>query len=210
MLKGTWVMKIPDNMSRVPPDQPITALLQEFASGDKTALDRLVPLIYPELRRLARSYMRNERLGHTLQPTALVHEAYARLVKQGQPDDRNRAHFMGVAGEVMRQILIDHARTHDAEKRGGGATALPLESSVGVPAAQPATIIAIDEALEQLARNDSLKAQLIEMRFFGGMTAEESAEVLNLSVIEVRRHLRVGQAWLQRELSHPAAPDEKS
>jgi len=203
-------MKMPDGLSRLPQEQPITTLLHAFASGDKSALDRLVPLIYPELRRLARGYMRNERPGHTLQPTALVHEAYARLVKQEQPDYRSRAHFMGVAAQVMRQILIDHARTRDAEKRGGGVANLSLEMAAGVPVHEPSTIIAIDEALDHLARNDSLKARLIEMRFFGGMTAEESAEVLKLSVTEVRRHLRVGQAWLQRELDQKAAPDEKT
>lgn len=195
-------MSTSGEMSKSTQEQPITVLLHEFASGDKSALDRLVPLIYPELRRLARSYMRNERQGHTLQPTALVHEAYARLAKQDQPDYRDRAHFMGVAAQVMRQILIDHARTRDAEKRGGGAANLSLEAAGGVPIAEPAALIAVDEALEQLARNDSLKARLIEMRFFGGMTAEESAEVLNLSVNDVRRHLRLGQAWLQRELDN--------
>jgi len=202
-------MKTPDSISRLPQEQPITALLHEFASGKKSALDRLVTLLYPELRRLARSYMSNERPGHTLQPTALVHEAYARLVKQEQPDYRNRAHFMGVAAQVMRQVLIDHARTRGAEKRGGGVENLPLEMAAGVPIGQPSTILALDEALNQLAQNDSLKAQLIEMRFFGGMTAEESAEVLKLSVTEVRRHLRLGQAWLQRELDQKAAADEK-
>jgi RNA polymerase sigma factor (TIGR02999 family) len=197
-------MKTPDRRSSLPQEQPVTALLHEFALGDKTALDRLVPLIYPELRRLAGGYMRNERPGHTLQPTALVHEAYARLVKQDQPDYCNRAHFMGVAAQVMRQILIDHARTRDADKRGGGVVNLSMEVAADTPAAQPTTIIAVDEALEHLARHDALKARLIEMRFFGGMTAEESAEVLKLSVTEVRRHLRVGQAWLQRELAQKA------
>jgi RNA polymerase sigma-70 factor, ECF subfamily len=203
--------KLMENSNSMPPsskDQPITALLHEFAAGDKSALDRLVPLIYPELRRLARSYMRNERLGHTLQPTALVHEAYARLAKQDQPDYRSRAHFMGVAAQVMRQILIDHARTRDAEKRGGGAQKVSLEMAADVPLGQPSTIIAIDDALEQLSRTDALKARLVEMRFFGGMTAEESAEVLHLPVTEVRRHLRVGQAWLQRELDQKASPAE--
>jgi RNA polymerase sigma factor (TIGR02999 family) len=209
LINGLWVMKIPINMSRLPQGEPITILLQEFASGDKSALDRLVPLIYPELRRLARSYMRNERPGHTLQPTALVHEAYARLAKQKHPDYHSRAHFMGVAAQVMRQILIDHARTRDAEKRGGGVEKLSLGVAADVPAGQPTTILAIDEALDRLAQNDSLKARLIEMRFFGGMTAEESAEVLKLPVTEVRRHLRVAQAWLQRELDQTAPPDEK-
>ena len=197
-------------MSRSPNEEPITVLLHDFASGDKNALDRLVPLLYPELRKLAQSYMRNERPGHTLQPTALVHEAYARLAKQDQPDYRNRAHFMGVAAQVMRQILIDHARSRDAERRGGGAAKLSLEMAGGLPVAQPAMIIAIDDALELLARTDPLKARLIEMRFFGGMTAEESAEVLQLPVAEVRRHLRVGQAWMQRELDQKADPKKNS
>jgi RNA polymerase sigma factor (TIGR02999 family) len=202
-------MKIPDKKSPSTQDQPITELLQEFASGDKGALDRLLPLIYPELRRLARSYMRNENPGHTLQATALVHEAYARLVKQDQPDYSNRAHFMGVAAQVMRQILIDHARSRDAGKRGGGLAKVSLELAAGVPDADPSMIIAVDAALQALARNDSLKARLVEMRFFGGMTAEESAEVLKLPVAEVRRHLRVGQAWLQRELDQSSLPDKK-
>jgi RNA polymerase sigma factor (TIGR02999 family) len=202
-------MDNPVNLSPAPEEQPVTTLLHEFASGDKTALDRLVPLIYPELRRLARSYMRNERPGHTLQPTALVHEAYARLVKQEQPDYRSRAHFMGVAAQVMRQILIDHARTRNADKRGGGEENLSLELANAVSVGRTATIIAIDDALGQLARTDPLKARLIEMRFFGGMTAEESAEALGLAVTEVRRHLRVGQAWLQRELDQNAAANEK-
>jgi len=202
-------MKIPDKKSPSPQDQPITELLQEFASGDKGALDRLLPLIYPELRRLARSYMRNENPGHTLQATALVHEAYARLVKQEQPDYSNRAHFMGVAAQVMRQILIDHARSRDAGKRGGGMAKVSLEMAAGVPDADPSMLIAVDAALQALARNDSLKARLVEMRFFGGMTAEESAEVLKLPVAEVRRHLRVGQAWLQRELDQSSLPDKK-
>jgi RNA polymerase sigma factor (TIGR02999 family) len=154
--------------------------------------------------------MSHERPSHTLQPTALVHEAYVRLIKQEQPDYRSRAHFLGVAAQVMRQILIDHARTRDAEKRGGGAPKLSLEMAAVMPVGQPSTIVAIDEALNHLARNDSLKARLIEMRFFGGMTAEESAEVLKLPVTEVRRRLRVGQAWLQRELEQKAVPDEKS
>src|SRR5579871_4429085 len=150
-------------------EPPVTVLLQRFASGDKVALDRLIPLVYSELQRLARGYLRNERSGHTLQPTALVHEAYARLVKQDQPDYRNRAHFLGVAAQVMRQILIDHARTRDAEKRGDGVPKLSLDAAAGAQASQPSTIVAIDDALAELARNDDLKARLIEMRFFGGM-----------------------------------------
>jgi RNA polymerase sigma factor (TIGR02999 family) len=186
--------------------EPITLLLKGVAGGDKTALDRLVPLLYPELRRLARGYLRNERPGHTLQPTALVHEAYARLVKQDQPDYRSRAHFMSVAAQVMRQILIDHARTRAAEKRGGGAAKVPLDQATAVALERPSTMIAVDDALTQLARKDPMKARVVEMRFFGGMTAEESAEVLDIPVSDIRRHLRVGKAWLQRELDRTAEP----
>ena len=132
--------------------QPITLLLQDLAGGDKGALDRLVPLLYPELRRLARGYLRHERPGHTLQPTALVHEAYARLVKQEQPDYRNRAHFMGVAAQVMRQILIDHARTRNAAKRGAGVPTILFDQAGGIAIERPSIIIAIDDALAELAR----------------------------------------------------------
>jgi RNA polymerase sigma-70 factor (ECF subfamily) len=195
--------------SSLPQDQPITVLLQDVAAGDKAALDLLVPLLYPELKRLARSYMRDEHRAHTLQPTALVHEAYARLVKQEHPDYQSRAHFMGVAAQVMRQILIDHARTRNAEKRGGGVANLSLDAAADVGVAEPAMLIAIDDALAELDRTDAVKARLIEMRFFGGMTAEESAEVLKLPVATVRQHLRVAQAWLQRELDRTITDKEK-
>ena len=189
----------------MPETDPITLLLKDFASGDKRALDRLVPLLYPELRKLARGYLSNERPGHTLQPTALVHEAYARLIKQDQPDYLSRSHFMAVAARVMRQILIDHARTRDAGKRGGAAGKVPFDEALGVATDRPSMMIAIDDALTELAKKDALKGRLIEMRFFGGMTADESAEVLEMPVVEVRRHLRVAQAWLQRELRPRAA-----
>jgi RNA polymerase sigma factor (TIGR02999 family) len=198
-------MKSPNNNSQPQEQEPITALLQEFASGDKSAFDRLVPLIYPELRRLARSYMRNEHTDHTLQPTALVNEAYARLIKQIHPDYCSRAHFLGVAAHVMRQILIDHARIRDADKRGGGARKLSLDLAAVAPSIDPSRISALDGALEKLAKTDALKAQLVELRFFGGMTAEESAEYLKISVHMVRRHLRVAQAWLRHELEKDEA-----
>ena len=184
--------------------QPITLLLHDAAAGNKAALDRLIPLLYPELRKLARGYLRNER-GHTLQATALVHEAYARLVGQNQPDYASRAHFLGVAASVMRQILIDHARARNADKRGGGVRRVSFDEAANIAAERPVVILAVDEALTELAKKDPLKARLIEMRFFGGMTAEDSAEVLNLPVAQVRRHLRVGQAWLQKELDRPAS-----
>jgi RNA polymerase sigma-70 factor, ECF subfamily len=189
-------------------EQPITGLLQRFAGGDKDALDRLIPLVYSELQRLAGHYLRNERAGHTLQPTALVHEAYARLVKQDQPDYRSRAHFLGTAAQVMRQILIDHARMRNAGKRGGGARFQPYIDHE-VPVERPAMLIAIDDALQTLAQRDAWKARLIEMRYFGGLTAEESAEATGMSVPEVRRELRIGQAWLRRELDREPLETEK-
>jgi RNA polymerase sigma-70 factor, ECF subfamily len=191
-------------------NEPITTLLRDFAGGNKAALDRLMALLYPELRRLARGYMRNERTGHTLQPTALVHEAYTRLVRQDQPDYNSRAHFMGVAAHIMRQVLIDHARASSAEKRGGSAAKVPLDDVTELAAERPSPMIAIDDALQELERNDPLKAQLVEMRFFGGMTAEDSAEILKITPAQVRRHLRVGQAWLQRALDRSAEPERKT
>lgn len=181
-------------------EEPVTILLRQFSAGDKQALDRLMPVVYAELQKLAASHLRNERLGHTLQPTALVHEVYARLVKQDQPDYQSRCHFMGVAAQVMRQILIDHARTRNAAKRGSGAIKVSIEESGDIPVDRPSMLLAIDDALQELARKDPAKARLIEMRFFGGLTAEESAEATGMPVAEVRRHLRVAQAWLQREL----------
>jgi RNA polymerase sigma factor (TIGR02999 family) len=178
----------------------ITTLLQCFSGGDKQALDRLMPLVYSELQKLAGGYLRNERPSHTLQPTALVHEAYARLVMQEQPDYKSRSHFMAVAAQVMRQILIDRARARNAAKRGGGEVKYSIEQAGEIAIDRPSALIAIDDALDELGRKDALKARLIEMRFFGGLTADESAEAAGLSVVEVRRHLRVAQAWLQREL----------
>jgi RNA polymerase sigma-70 factor, ECF subfamily len=189
-------------------EQPITGLLQRFADGDKDALDSLIPLVYSELQRLASLYIRNERPGHTLQPTALVHEAYARLIKQEQPDYRSRAHFLGTAAQIMRQILIDHARMRNAGKRGGGAARFQLHIDHEVPVERPAMLIAIDDALQTLAQRDSVKARLIEMRYFGGLTAEESAEATGMTVLEVRRELRIGQAWLRRELDRESAAAE--
>jgi RNA polymerase sigma factor (TIGR02999 family) len=170
-------------------------------SGDKQALDKLVPVAYAELRRLADSYLRRERTDHTLQPTALVHEAYVRLVDQNQPDYRNRAHFFGVAAQVMRQILVDHARTRNAGKRGGGEAKIPLDSVAEASETHPEAFLDLDFALRKLEERDPRKARVIEMRFFGGLTADESAALLEVSVETIRRDLRLGQAWLQRELA---------
>ena len=186
------------------PTSSITVLVHEYANGDKRALDRLLPLVYAELRRIAQKHLRDERPGHTLQPTALVHEMYARLAGQAPPEVRDRIHFLSVAAHVMRQILIDHARTKYAQKRGGRQQKLSLHEAEDSCMEKPAIMVRIDDALNELATHDPGKARLIEMRFFGGLTAEESAVVLELPVNVVRRDLRVAQAWLHRELNQPA------
>jgi len=185
--------------------QPITVALQDLARGDKSGLDRLMPYVYAELRKLAGHYLRQERPGHTLQPTALVHEAYFRLVDQSLPDCNGRAHFLGVAAHVMRQILIDHARTRGAVKRGAGQPLFSLDEFMDAPIDRPAAMVMVDDAIQALEVHDARKAKLIEMRFFGGMTAEESAEVLDLPVEKIRGELRIAQAWLKRELDKSGA-----
>jgi RNA polymerase sigma factor (TIGR02999 family) len=183
-------------------DEPVTKALQELAKGDASAFDRVMPLVYSELRRLAGSYLRHERDGHTLQPTALVHEAYFRLIGDHQPQFQNRAHFLGVAAQAMRQILVDHARARNAGKRGGGQAPFSLDECLDSPIERADALIHVDDALQTLAVQDPQKAQLIEMRFFAGMTAEESAEVLGLPPHKVRAQLRIAQAWLKRELDN--------
>lgn len=186
--------------------QPITLALHDLALGDKSALDRVMPYVYAELKKLAGHYLRRERPGHTLQPTALVHEAYFRLVDQKPPDYQGRAHFLGVAAHVMRQILIDHARSRGAEKRGAGQLVFSLDEFMDSPIERPAAMVLVDDAIRALEVYDALKAKLIEMRFFGGMTAEESAEALDLPVVKVRGELRIAQAWLRRELDKKTLP----
>jgi len=186
-------------------DQPapdpasVTELLSQLRSGDRTAIDQLFPIVYAELQRLADSCLRRERPGHTLQRTALVHEAYLRLAGENQPDCQNRAHFLGIAARIMRQILVDHARKHKAGKRDGGVR-LPLDQALDVPAARDHLTVELDEALNELGRRNELRAQLIEMRFFGGLTAEETSTALGLPVPDVRRELRLAQAWIEREM----------
>ena len=191
---------------KVAETRTVTLLLQDLAGGDKSALDGLIPLVYNELRKIADGYLRRERQGHTLQPTALVHELYARMLGQEQPGYRNRGHFLGIAAQVMRQILIDHARMKNAAKRGGGHQNFPINDACDAPMERPSLMIALDDAIQALERQDARKARLVEMRFFGGLTAEESADVLQLPVITVRRELRVAQAWLQRELDRQRQP----
>jgi RNA polymerase sigma-70 factor, ECF subfamily len=184
----------------------VTQLLHEFADGDKAAFDRLVPLVYDELRRIAEGHLRHERAGHTLQATALVHEVYARMVDQQQPDYRGRAHFLAIASQVMRKILIDHARIKHAAKRGSGQENFPIDDARDACQMRPAVLIQLDDSLTALAEQDPRMARLVEMRYFGGLTAEESAEALDIEVRLVRRELRLAQAWLQRELGATAGP----
>jgi len=164
------------------PNTSITVLAHDYANGDKGALNRLLPLLYAELRRIAQKHLRDERPGHTLQPTAVAHEIYARLSVQSAPDVHDRIHFLGVAAEVMRQILIDRARTRYAQKRAGRQEKLFIEEAQDACLEKPAIMVRVDDALNELARHDPRKARLIEMRFFGGLTAEESAAALDLPV----------------------------
>jgi RNA polymerase sigma factor (TIGR02999 family) len=182
--------------------ESITLLLQEFTAGDnKDALDRLMPLVYAELRQLANNCLSRESCGHTLQPTALVHEAYARMVGNHQPAFKSRAHFLSIAAKVMRQILIDYARKRRAGKRGAGMSKMSLDEACDAALERPALMIALSDALDELERKDARKAQLIEMRYFGGLTLEESAEVAGATLESVRYDLRLAQAWLHRALN---------
>lgn len=184
--------------------QAVTNLLVEWKEGSKAAMDLLTPLVYNELRRLAERYLRNERSAATLQPTALVHEAYLRLVAQSMPDWESRAHFFGVAAHLMRQILVDHARKHRSAKRGGGGERLSIDEIVGVAVSKPNDIIALDDALNTLGVIDERKAKVIELRFFGGLTVEETAVALGISSATIGREQRLAEAWLHRQLSNEA------
>ena len=183
-------------------DHDVTILLRKLTDGDKAAPEELMPLVYDELRRLARGYMKNERTGHTLQATALVHEAYIRLVDWENVTWQNRAHFFAVAAQMMRKVLVDHARSRDAQKRGGGAQKLALDEAVSFPTAKrEVDLIALDEALQSLAELDPIQAQVVELRFFGGLTIEEAAHALDTTPAIIRREWTVAKAWLNREIS---------
>jgi len=185
------------------PESPgeITVLLAEMKGQNTQALAKLVPLVYQELRRLAARFLQDERVGHTLQPTALVHEAYLRLCGQ-HAEWQNRAHFMAVAGQLMRRILVDYARQRVASKRGGGEQPIDLENcELGVNVDQTEEILAVDESLERLAQLDSQQARVVELRYFGGMTVEETAETLNISARTVKREWAMAKAWLRLEIS---------
>ena len=178
----------------------VTRLLIDWRRGDKEALDRLMPVVYGELHRLAEIYLHRERPGHTLQPTALVNEAYLRLIDQRQVEWQSRAHFFGIAAQMMRRILVDQARAHRADKRGGGLYRVTLDSSFDVEERRGLDLLALDEALEALAKLDPRQSRIVELRFFVGLTLEETAEVIGVSPITVRRDWNLAKAWLYREI----------
>jgi RNA polymerase sigma-70 factor, ECF subfamily len=185
----------------------VTVLLAEMKSGNGEALSRLMPLVYKELRRLAAHCLKQERPGHTLQPTALVHEAYLRLAGQNRAGWQNRAQFMGVAAQLMRRILVDYARQHIAAKRGSGAVLLDIgDVEPASEARQSAEMLAIDEALGRLSRLDPQQARVVEMRYFGGMTVEETAEALGIAPRTVKRDWAMAKAWLHTELCERRLP----
>jgi RNA polymerase sigma factor (TIGR02999 family) len=185
----------------VPAKHEVTQLLSRWTGGDREALDALVPVVYGELRRMAARYLRHERLQHTLQPTALVHEAFLKLIDQREVRWQNRAHFFGVAAQLMRRVLVDYARERAASKRGGGNNHVPLDDALAIGASSQIDIITVDNALHRLAAIDPDQVRLVELRFFAGLTIDETAEVLGWSSGSVKREWTVAKAWLQRELS---------
>jgi RNA polymerase sigma-70 factor, ECF subfamily len=182
------------------PCDELSILLQAWTAGDRGALDRLTPIVYEELRCLARRYMRHEHVGQTLQTTALVNEAYIRLIDYKRMQWQNRAHFFAVSAQVMRRILVDHARRHNL-KRGGDVPHVSLEEAAVVGGGRAADLVALDDALTALGRLDPRKAQMVEMRFFGGLSVEETAEVLKISPVTVMRGWSTAKAWLYREMT---------
>lgn len=182
------------------PKGQITGLLQDWRNGDQTAIDKLLPIVYDELRRLAAGFFRRERLNHTLEPTALVHEAYLHLVDQNRVGWENRAHFFGAAARLMRRILIDHARSHNAAKRGGGEIKISLAEDVAVTNQRALDLITLDGALDELEVLDEQQSRIVEMRYFGGLSIEETAEVLAISPATVKREWNTARAWLYRRM----------
>ena len=179
-----------------PTPSEVTRLLKEWGKGDTSARDQLIAIVYSELRAIAARYLRRERQDHTLQPTALVNEAYLRLIDQKQVEWQNRAHFLGVAAKMMRRILVDHARTHNRVKRGSGAQRVSLDEAVTIAEDRAADLVELDRALDALAAFDERKSRVVEMRYFGGLSVEETAEVLNISLITVARDWKLAKAWL--------------
>jgi RNA polymerase sigma factor (TIGR02999 family) len=178
----------------------VTQLLIDLSNGDRNAVDILLPVIYDELRKLAANYLRRERPDHTLQPTALVHEAYLRLVDQTRVNWQNRAHFFGVAAQIMRRMLVDHARRHNAEKRGQNFQKISLDENIDRAAERSTQLIALDDALKALADLDEQKARVVELRYFGGLSVEETARVMGVTPTTIKRHWRFAKAWLHGEM----------
>jgi RNA polymerase sigma factor (TIGR02999 family) len=180
---------------------PVTQLLVEWSRGNQAALDELFPIVYEELRRLARAYLRHEAPGHTLQPTALVHEAYLRLVDQQSVNWQNRAQFFGLSAQMMRRILVNHAVSRRAAKRGGDARKVPLDEALDFFAERSVDLVALDQALKTLAAFDPRQSQIVELRFFGGLTIEETADVTGVSPATVKREWTAARLWLLREMA---------
>ena len=189
------------NASAIPPDQSITQLLAKWSSGDKAALDELVPLVYDELRKLAASYLRRKPDNNTLQATALVHEAYVRLADQRGTSMEHRAQFFGLAAKIMRDILVDHARMRGAAKRGGRQLRLSLTEAERFGHKPEVELIALDDALKELAKTNPQHSRVVELRFFGGLTIDETAQVMSLSHATTERYWSFARAWLRRELT---------
>ena len=183
-----------------PTPHEVTQLLLAWSEGDKAALDQLMPLVYAELRRLAKSYMRRERAGQTMQTTALIHEAYLRLVDADRVRLENRGHFFAAASRLMRQVLVDLAREHGSRKRGGAALQVSLDEAMVVSKQRDEGLLALDEALNALAQIDPRKSRMVELRFFGGLSVEETAEALGVSVETIHRDWRLAKSWLLRRL----------
>ena len=189
------------------PAPDVTQLLSKWSSGDQSALDQLLPLVYGELHRLAAAYLRRERSNHTLQSTALVHEAFMRMVHQQDVQWKNRAHFFAICAQMIRRILVDYARSQHAEKRGSGAVKLALDDAMAVPQA-PATdvdLLGLNDALDRLAEMDERQSRIVELRFFAGLSIEETAEVMHLSPASIKREWQTARAWLFREMTRTPA-----
>jgi RNA polymerase sigma-70 factor, ECF subfamily len=180
--------------------EDVTLLLGQLARGDELAASKLIPIVYDELHRLAAAYMRRERLDHTLQPTALVNEAYLKLIEQKEVDWQGRTHFFGIAAQIMRRILIDHARTHLRDKRGGGTIPVPLEETLVFAPEKSAELLRLDASLERLAKRDPRQGKIVELRFFGGLTVEQTAKMLDISPKTVKREWSMAKAWLHGDM----------
>jgi len=196
------------NFMSAPSPNEITERLIAWGAGDRAALDQLLPVIYQELRRMADRYLRLENPGHTLQPTALVHEAWLRLIDQTRVNWQNRSQFFGMAAQMMRRILVDHAKTKHREKRGGDAIKLSLDDVINLSRERSADLLALDDALEELMRIDERKSHVVELRYFGGFSVEETAQILEVSPETVMRDWKMAKAWLYQQIRRGASDDD--